>query len=82
MPDVELVKRAKQLGLPENFYNYLDTPEPESDGETFPWERVGSTMPVPVIEAEKPVEEEKKGGFAFNFNTNAGKSTFGSIAPT
>jgi len=87
------VKKAKELGLPENFYNYLECPEPESDGETFPWERKNGALPEPV--AEKPVPTEKPiptepdvkpatTGFSFNFNSGSPKhlDAFGSITGT
>ena len=85
--DAALVKKAKELGLPENFYNYLECPEPESDGETFPWERENGTEPEPAAEKpEAPAEPDVKPastGFSFNFNSSSpNKSTFAAINQT
>ena len=78
LPDAELVKKAKELGLPATFYNYLECPELDSDGETFPWER----KEIKVESGQTEEREEQKpapGGFSFGFGSPS-KSTFGSLA--
>ena len=34
-----MVQKARSLGLPDTFYNYLLLSDNSEDSETFPWER-------------------------------------------
>ena len=38
-PSDDLVQKARDLGLPDTFYNYLLLSDNSEDSETFPWER-------------------------------------------
>ena len=69
LPSDELVQKARGLGLPDHFYNYLELKENESDNdERFPWEKSDSSSPSEKGEPEKSVEEPK---------TNIPKPVFG-----
>ena len=69
LPSDELVQKARGLGLPDHFYNYLELKENESDNdERFPWEKSDSSSPSEKGEPEKSKEEPK---------TNIPKPVFG-----
>ena len=38
LPSDELVQKARGLGLPDHFYNYLELADEEKD-DNFPWEK-------------------------------------------
>ena len=81
LPDDELVRKAKELGLPATFYNYLETPEVPIC-ETFPWEEQGVAAPPQITQVEVTKTEPAKTGFSFNFGGTGGspKATFGAVA--
>ena len=81
LPDDELVRKAKELGLPANFYNYLETPE-VAENEKFPWEESDSSAPPKITQVEVTKSEAPKSGFSFNFGGTGGspKTSFGAVA--
>ena len=74
LPSDELVQKARGLGLPDHFYNYLELADEEKD-DKFPWEKEEEEKKetTPVVEEKtipKPVFGASTGG-AFNFGAKS-----------
>ena len=94
LPSDELVAKARGLGLPDTFYNYLLLSDNSEDSETFPWEREGAEDAETEDKKTNEVSTEEKkempkptfgsgSGGAFNFgakaNTGGGFGGFGGV---
>ena len=69
LPSDELVQKARGLGLPDHFYNYLELADEEKD-DKFPWEKEEEKKETPPVVEEKTIPKPVFGastGGAFNF---------------